>query len=359
MRPGPTTDQLAGEVTIDWNLAVMRGKWTIASHVPSWGVVLEETNSRTVPAQLTFTAPAEWMPHYPLDALNNYGQRVQCVQRLIVEGQPDSIELGWYQIDEWAEQDDGNVKVTALDMLKRPDESPLTWPSSPEAGATLRTEFQRMAGDLPVILDPGVVDRPVPRTTQYGTSRTDNMRDLAASYGVEYGVKPDGYLHLWKPRTGRDPVAYYTGRDLGTPGYRSGRLLSAPRKSQDRRPNVWTVVGGQSSGDRDQRWSATVRSTEPPFEPEGYGIVTDRREMNTATGQGQVTAAAQTYQRHAMMTSETRSLEIPADPRLERGDIISVTTKSGEVIVGRIIAYSLPVSDHKATMRVDVEVLQW
>ena len=360
MRPGPTTDQMADPMWVGARVAVMRGRTVLATGVRIWDAVLEGTASRTVPEQLTFKVNNNWLPTYPQAPFNNFGQRVNPTQVLGLPGGVTRMDLGWYQIDAWEEQDDGSVEVTALNLLKRPDESDLTWPTSPPAGATLRSEFQRMAGDgLPVILDPGVVDRPVPRTTQYGTSRTDNIRDLAAAYSVEYGVKSDGYLHVWMPRTGRDPVAHYTGRDLGKPGRRAGRLLAAPRVSQDRRPNQWTVVGTQNAGGREQRWSATVRTTTQPFEPDAYGVVTDRREMNIATSQQQVTLAAQTYQRHAMMTVETRSVEIAPDPRLELGDVISVTTRSGETIVGRVAAYSLPLTDHTASMRVDLEVLQW
>jgi hypothetical protein len=135
--------------------------------------------------------------------------------------------------------------------------------------------------------------------------------------------------------------------------------LDAPRKSQDRRPNRWTVVGTQGAGDDEQVFVAKVSATQPPYDVEGYGVVRARYEMNMATSQAQVTAAAQTYMRDAMVTSETRSLEIPADPRLELGDIISAQTDTGEMLTGRVTAYSLPVSEPGSDMRVDVGVLRW
>jgi len=181
---------------------------------------------------------------------------------------------------------------------------------------------------------------------------------LCDSYGLEYAVKPDGYLQAWAQRDGRDPVAHYSAVDLGTPGA-AGVLLDAPRKSQPRRPNHWTVVGTQGSGDDEQVYIAKTSATQPPYDIAGYGIVRARYEMNQATSQAQVTAAAQTYMRNAMITSETRSLEIPADPRLELGDIISAQTDTGEMLTGRVAAYSLPVSEPGSDMRVDVGVLKW
>ncbi len=357
MRPGPSTDALAGAVAVGARVEVVRGREVLAVDVPAWGVVLEETSGRTVPAQLSFMAPLSWVPTHPLSPLANFGQRVHVTSLMECGGVRVEVELGWYQVDDWAEQDSG-VQVTALDLLAIPDGTDLVWPSSPEAGATLLSELRRMAAPLPVVLD-DPVDRAVPRTTQWGVKRVENIRDLCASYGLEYGVQPDGYLHAWATRDGRRPVAHYSAIDVGAPGTRAGRLLSAPRKAQPRRANRVTVVGTTGSGDDEQRWSATVTATQPPFDEAGYGVVQERYEMSQATSQHQVDEAAQTYMRDALVTTETRSWEIPADPRLQRGDIISATTGTGETLIGRIVAYSLPVSEPGDKERVDVEVLQW
>lgn len=358
MRPGPSTSALAGDVTLGVRLEVMLGRDVLATSVPAWDVILDETSDRVVPGRLTFVAPLEWVPTHPLAVLNNFGQRVHVTQVLTCDGVPSSVEIGWYKIDSWVEQDEG-IEVTALDLLTIPDENDLVWPESPPAGATFLSELRRMAAPLPVVLDAGTTNPSVPRNTQYGTRRVENIRDLCSSYSCEYGVQPDGYLHVWAQRDGRDPVAHFAAKDLGTPGARAGQLLSAPRKSLERRANRWTVVGSTGSGDDEKTWSATVKATNAPYEEDTYGVVHARYEMNMATSQSQVQAAAQTYMRNAMITSDTRSLEIPADPRLQIGDVISAHTEAGEFLTGRITAYSLPVSDHATTMRVDVEVLQW
>lgn len=355
MRPGPV--DLRGSVGGGARVSVMRGREVLAVDVPVVDVVVDATQDRVVPIQVTYLAPSDWVPTDPLSPLSNFGQRSRVVSVLDVDGAPAEVELGWFLHTEWEEQDDG-VQVTCVDLMQTLVENPLTWPSSPPSGATVLSELRRLCSmdsgtGLPVILESG--NASVPRTTQYGTDRAENVRDLCDSYGLEYAVKPDGYLHAWAQRDGRDPVAHYSAVDLGTPGT-SGVLLSAPRKSQDRRPNRWTVVG---SGDGDAQWSSTVSSTQAPYEPSAYGIVTARYEMNQASSQSQVAKAAQTYQRDAVVTSETRSLEIPADPRLELGDVISAETDTGEMLVGRIVAYSLPVDDPSARMRVDVETLQW
>lgn len=355
MRPSPS--DLRGSVGVGARVEVVRGREVLAVSVPVVDVVVDATRDRVVPTQLTYTAPRDWVPEHELSPLNNFGQRSHLSMVLDVDGTSTTVEIGWFLHTAWEEQDDG-VQVTCVDLMQTLVENPLTWPSSPPSGATVLSELRRLCSmesgtGLPVILESG--NASVPRTTQYGTDRAENIKDLCDSYGLDYAVKPDGYLHVWARRDGRDPVAHYSARDLGTPGT-SGVLLDAPRKSQDRRPNRWTVVG---SGDGDAQWSSTVSSTQAPYEPTAYGIVNARYEMNQAGSQAQVTKAAESYQRDATITSETRSLEIPADPRLELGDVISAETDTGEMLVGRVAAYSLPVDDPSARMRVDVETTQW
>lgn len=353
MRPGPS--DLRGSVGVGARVSVMRGREVLAVDVPVQDVVVDATRDRVVPIQLTYTAPRDWTPKHALSPLNNFGQRSHLSMVLDVDGTPTTVEIGWFLHTAWEEQDDG-VQVTCLDLMQTLVENPLTWPSSPPSGATVLSELRRLCSmdsgtGLPVILESG--NASVPRTTQFGTDRAENIKDLCDSYGLDYAVKPDGYLHAWAKRDGRDPVAHYSAVDLGTPGT-AGVLLSAPRKSQDRRPNRWTVVGGG-----DSKRSATVSSTQAPYEPTAYGIVNARYEMNQAGSQAQVTKAAQTYMRDAVVTSETRSLEIPADPLLELGDVISAETDTGEMLVGRVTAYSLPVDAPDARMRVDIEALLW
>ena len=226
MRPGPS--DLRGSVGVGARVSVMRGRDVLAVDVPAQDVVFEWTSERVVPGQMTYVASADWVPTDALSPLNNYGQRSRVVALLDVDGVPAEIELGWFLHTAWEEQDDGSVKVTALDLMQTLEENPMTWPSSPPSGATILSELRRLALPLPVVLD-SMEDQPIERTVTWGESRTEAIRDLCQARGLEYGVKPDGYLHVWERRDGRDPVAHYDARDLGTPGT-SGILLSTPAR---------------------------------------------------------------------------------------------------------------------------------
>jgi hypothetical protein len=340
----------------------MRGRQVLAVDVPVRDVVLDVTADRVVPGKLEFTAPMEWTDSaggtvravdYPLSPLSNFGQRVHVTALLDVDGTPAEVELGWFQIDTWEPGDGDTVQVTALDLMQTLVEAPMTWPSSPPAGASLLSELRRLCDvgsghSLPVVLD-DPVDRGIPRTFEWGTDRAEAVRDLCESYGLGYGVKPDGYLHVWKLRDGRAPVATYTARDL---------LLSAPRQAVERRANRIVVVGSKTEGDVETQWVAQGDATEPPYSISEYGLVASRFELNSADGQAAVTAAMQTRMRSLSLTTRTRSLEIAMDPRLELGDVIAAITED-ETIVGRITALSMPLTDPSTRMRVDVQELNW
>ena len=348
MRAGPDL-VAASSVAVGARLSVTRGRVVLATDVPARDVTLDVTAARVVPGKLSFSAPLGMVPTHPLDVLANFGQRVHVDSVLVVDGVRHTVDLGWWQIDTWSEESD-HVKVECLDLMQILEEDPLVWPSSPAKGATLRSELQRLAGSLPVVLDDGVADGAVSPLIEVGTSRTEAVRDLCESRGVGYGVKADGCLHVWPLRDGRAPVLSYTGRDL---------LVGAPRKAQERRPNRWTVVGSNGPGEEEVRWSASVTSEAEPFDPAAYGRVTDRREFQAADSQGAVRKAADTYMRTALSAVGSRSVEVVADPRVELGDVVSVVTDPGEVIVGRVKAYSLPVDDPAGKMRIDLEELLW
>lgn len=350
MRPGPTIGNLLRS-GVGARVNVSRAGRVLAVDVPVKDVKEDWTASRAVPTQVTFTAPKDWIPIDPLDPLNNYGQRVQLISLIETADGVTEVEIGWFQISTWEPSDDG-VQVTGLDLRQVLAENDMTWPSSPPSGATLRSELQRLctiSSDfaLPVFLD--VPDRAIPRTFQWGTDRLQAVDDLCESYGLTTAVKTDGCLHAWEIPDGSSPVAHYTAADL---------LLDAPRVAKERIANVFTVVGGQED-DAANRYSATVANTSSPYDPAGYGVVTQRTALDSATSQSQVLAAAQTRMRTALSASETRSLEIAMDPRLEGLDVISCITEEGEPLVGRIVAYSRSHTDPSTRMRVDVEVLQW
>ena len=139
-------------------------------------------------------------------------------------------------------------------------------------------------------------------------------------------------------------------------------LIEAPRKSKERHPNRWVTVGSpQQSNDKKPavKWTGVVVAASWPYEPAVYGWVTERKEINSAASKSAVQQAALTNMETDLSAASKRSVEIAADPRLEAGDVIAVHTDAGEVIVGKVVAYSLPVDKPAGQMRVDMEELAW
>lgn len=352
MRPGPSLEVLSGPVGVGARIDVHLNGRVLAVDVPCEDVQIDWTSDRVVPGRLTYACPAGWVPDSPAAPLANYGQRSHVVAILETLSGRDEVDLGWWQHQSWEEDASGTVKVECLDLLQLLEQDPMAWPSSPPRGARVSTEAQRLAGSLPVVLDPGVVDSAVSVRTQWGHSRSEAIRDLCQSRGLHHAVKADGCLHLWNRSDGSSPVARYTGRDL---------LIDAPRRSVERRPNRWVVVGSpqQEEGREPVKWTGEACAVEWPYEPDVYGWVTDRREFSAASTEAAVRKAAGTYRASALSAAASRSVEIVADPRLEAGDVIAVHTDAGETIVGRVTAYALPVDKPDGRMRVDVEELAW
>ena len=353
MRPGPSTEALAGPVAVGVRIDVHLGRTVVALDVPCEGVQIDWSSDRVVPGKLTYECPASWVPASPASPLNNFGQWSHVVAILETPAGRDEVDLGWWQHQSWEEDASGKVKVECLDLLQVLEQDPMPWPSSPPSGATVLSEAQRLAGALPVVLDPGTPNPLVSPSTQWGHSRTEAIRDLCVARGLNWAVKADGCLHLWAQATGSEPVARYTGRDL---------LIEAPRKSVERRPNRWVVVGSPQQSDDKQpavKWTGTAVASSWPYEPSVYGQVTERKEFNAAASAGAVQKAAATNMATALAAASKRQVEIAPDPRLEAGDVIAVHTDAGEVIVGKVTAYSLPVDKPGGQMRVDMEELAW
>ena len=349
MRGGPNAAALAAPTTITLAVSSLLAGRVLVESVPVVSATLEASTDRTPRERLTIEAPYGWVPRDPGDPLSNYGQRLHVTQTISTGGVTTRVTVGVYQVDAWEETSAGGVTVTAYDLLQRCEKNPMDWPSSPPGGATVSSEFQRLAGapdegGLPVIVDDG--DQPIPRTFEWGTSRTEAMGKLAEAYGLAWTVRPDGALHVWKPRVGVASETY-TGRDL---------LIEVARKSNERRPNRWFVgtTGETPEGGGDApHYDGVATLYDAPYQPAVYGVVTERSEMQMTDLQGTVQQAAETYRAKALAARGTRSLA--ADPRIELWDTIAVETGE-EVVTGTVTGYSIDLADSDAQMRVDLEV---
>ena len=356
MRNGPDVASLASPgVVVGTKIDVVRGRDVLELDIPAENVILDATKKRDVPELLTFDLPLEYLPEsgdYSAVAAG-YGQRSHVWAIVNILGTEEKIEIGWFRHDNlWKEAGDC-VRVTAYNLLQDLVEDPMLWPSSPARGATLKSELQRLARNIPVVLD-GVSDSAISTSLQWNRSRVAAIQDLCLGYGLGYRIQPDGYLHVYPLKTGREPQAIYTVNDL---------LLDAPRFGDGRKPNYYTALGEMTTdtgtAKTSKRWSSTAAATEWPYDPANYGTVRQLIEVQSATSQSQVTRVANLGLRDSLITTVERSLEIVPDPRIELDDVIGFVDLSGTALAGRVIAYSTTLDGAADTMRVDVEVLLW
>lgn len=359
MRPGPGVEDLAAPLRWGVRVDVLRAGRVLAAGVPVANAKFEWTDARSVPAQVTYDAPLSWAPREPLDALNRYGQRsrvtVVCES---ASGRRWETPLGEFVHTDWQIEGE-RVQVTAKDLLQLLEDDPMGWPSSPAAGARLSGELRRLAGGLPVALDTGVSDVVVPSNTEFGNSRTESVFKLAESYNFGLRTRADGVLHAYPLRDASQVDVVYEMRGVND-GKGNGLLIDAPlRPVGDKRiPNRWIVTATHHEGDKEQKWTATRTNNVPPFDVDGYGWVTSHNEFSAAENKQAVEKAADEYMRKDLGALKSRSLEIVPDPRIEVGDIVGAVTYN-EHIVGRVTAFSMPLSDVGSSMRVDIDVLAW
>lgn len=337
---------------------VIRGGRVLATGVPAKEVTFQWSNSsRSVPAQVSYQAPLSWTPKDPLDALNNFGQRT--ILTALMEdrlGRRWEISLGHFVHTTWS-VNNGNLTVTATDLMQLLEDNPAPWGSSPPGDATTLGELRRLSDNVvPIFLDEGVPDLPVPRTTQWGTSRTEAVRKLGESQGFGLRAGGDGALHAFPRKRVAQPDVIYTTEN--------GLLIDAPRapRSGGRRPNRWYATGTkQKTGKekQEERWTASRTRTLPPYEPEGYGWITSHKEVSAAESQFQVEEAVENLLQSDLQAAQSRSLTVVPDPRIEVGDVVGAVTADREYMAGIVTAYNMPLTDPSKTMRIDIDLLEY
>lgn len=109
---------------------------------------------------------------------------------------------------------------------------------------------------------------------------------------------------------------------------------------------------------REQSFVGRASMTAEPY-GKHYGRVTRRIELESVTSRAGAVAAANRELSDAHIANDLRSVEIIPDPTIRGGDILGFIPEEGPPFTGRVTAFSLPVDDVNARMRLDLEVLQW
>lgn len=199
------------------------------------------------------------------DPLSVAGTKVQLIYRV---GGAGAVNFGWFRvtenepfevtdsrvIDEYGYvEPDGDlpphkrrvfitkayVKLSLKDLTLNVDLDKLDSPESPDDGATIIAEFQRLTADhFPTVVDDGVVDRPVSTKLVYDRERLDAAQDLLGRITAQYRMGGDGECHVYP--LGTAPVLRIE------PG--AGLVSVGRKQSLTGLYNRW-VVEGKQQGD--------------------------------------------------------------------------------------------------------------
>ena len=161
---------------------------------------------------------------------------------------PDS-PLGPHKIIKYATK--AVVRLEAVDITLDVGDDRFEAPESPGPGATIISEFRRLTEDhFPVVVDPGVVDRPVARTLVFDREKLEACQDLASRISARYRMGGDGECHIY-PRNS-DPV--WTVEP-------NRSLVSVKRKqSITGLYNRWVVTGKDSGDGTPVKAAASIES---------------------------------------------------------------------------------------------------
>lgn len=340
----------------------------LAADVPITAGSLTVTGDQNVPETVTLTVPAvhggrSWVPLEPTDPLAQYGQRLSVSYVLPRTGDADvAVALGWFAIQEWT-SDEEAVEVTAHGLLQVVADARLLQPTSPAAGSTLASEFERlMGGLLPFEIDSTLVDRPCPRSFVWDEDRNGALYDIADAWPAQLRVDSDGVVRL-RPELPAVPESpTYPAEDL----YPSESLFPSDLVAivEWADGESGTVIGAPRTGTRDEVYNAVIVRAEDMDAPDrppvqGYAYDTDPASPTYWFGQyGQVprfaasplvstvaqcTAMAAKMLRSALRPTRSRTVAAVPDPRVELDDVARLVF-AGESVTGYVSGFTLPLT---------------
>lgn len=343
-------------------------------------------------------APAsEWSPLMP------YGQRLRIVSVYEVGGRTVEVPLGVFHISRTVEHH-SHIEVTALSLDYLIQQDPAAFPSSPERGATLLDEARRLAGGVPVELDAGVANPVLPTGLSWGFDRWKALQDLGASNGVNWVFRVDECLHgvaatgggrevdlrlaaseavvevegarewsafnkvtvISEQKDGEghavladDSISMPVDWEALTQSERDA--LSAQRATQRAQVLAQREAERQARENEESHGSRLVSHTawltHAPFQPGLYGVRGKRIELEAGASEEQCALAAHRFLAESALTGRVVRVNCLPDPRIELGDIVSVSTDNTP-LVGRVCGVDLPLS-HRGSMRLDLEEVLW
>jgi len=323
--------------------------------VSDWSLTGSADSSSKVQRQLSLTVAdpdgtlSPWLFHDPLGV---GGTMLQVTYRI---GAAQSINVGWFRVEGnepkqsyvryvipeygFARPDSPEVphervvmmpagwtvSLTAVDITSDVDRDKLIAPESPKT-TTVLAAIARLIGDhFPVVVEVGVIDKPVAKTLVYEKERLEAVQDLLASIDARYRMGGDGEMRVYPISPG--PVVWRVEPSAG--------LVEIGRSQTiDGLYNVWVVTGKEDGTGRPVSSIATINSG--PLRMDGpHGRVPYFYTSELITSLTQAVEYAKTLRDRQNQTYAVELTVVTAPrPEIQAGDRIEVgcPVKEGHAI---------------------------
>lgn len=297
-----------------------------------------------------------WVPKTPLDALNNYGQRIRLSYDVgRADGSWVSTGLGWFIVDEW-EEDGGTVTVSALDVTDALRTARLLAPMAPAAGGTFVSELRRLVGGrLPLDVDGAPTNRTVPSGMSWQEDRLGAIDELLTAWPARAELDPDGVLVILPDDLDEAPADVVLVEGVGGTviksrhaGSREGLAnVVVARAADTADPAAPPVVGYAVDDDPDS----------PTYVDGPMGELVEYFSSPLLRTKAQCEAAARTILRRSLRPATTIPVQTLPDPRLGVNTRVELRRADGTVVQTVVTGAQLPLTGEGGAQQLELGVI--
>lgn len=306
----------------------------------SWEI--SDTAESRASGELAFRVPntEEWWPTFDEHPLATVGQRLWAQ----VGFGDERISVGWFRLLEDPEEDGAQLTVRAVGLTHEIDRARFLMPYQSPQGSTRAEALARLVAPIPVVLDAGVVDKPLPVYSQE-EDRLQAVVDIVETWPARWYLGDDAALHVapvWDDADPGEPTFELRGgpggglvqlrpRQQVVDPPNGFRVANVPEGDEPEVVGTWVVPGGP------MRW-AEVSGQPGPYGQKPQYFASALLPADEAT----LVRVAENMTRRGMRRKFSAEATCRPDPRLVLGDVgIAASKRVGIVSLCRLLSYRL------------------
>lgn len=354
------SDALASVLQRSFTYRVRAQSWLgpdlLSDNIPIAGGSEDVDRTLRVPERVTLTIPRQangydWTPLPDDHPLAANGQRLHVEYGVDIGlGQIEWLPRGWFVVSDSEAQGDA-VTVTLTGLLSLIDEARLIGPFQP-TGTIVSTLRNLVEPAVTLDVDAALSDRAVPAGINYSDDRLQAVLDILDAWPADAMVSADGYLSVFPAVQSTTPVLALSDGTGGT-------LITATGSStRDGAFNVVVAEGTTTDGAQVQGTAYALGG------PKGYGSYFNPLPVPFFYASPLLTtlvqckaAAATVLARLLRTTTQAFRVDLVPDPRVQVGDVVTVTTGDYDAVLCNVEALQLPYTPDGGPMTLTVRRL--